>query len=94
MSSQRIRIVRALVIPAGLLLIPWVAMQISNDWNWTPLDFVAAYFLLAAAGFVYVVITRNSRTYQHKIVVGLGVCMLLAFVWVAAATGFEGLFKR
>jgi hypothetical protein len=56
---------------------------------WTLGDFVFAAVLLFGAGLAYVLSTRNMDNAQHRFAVGVVVFFVLAFIWVAAATGFE-----
>lgn len=83
-----------------LLMIPFLAMQFNVEVidpgnptpehvNWSPGDFVFAGLLLFAAGLVYILTTRNMNNGSKRFLVGLAVFFVLAFIWVAAATGFE-----
>lgn len=73
------------VIVALALLIPYFFMPL-----WTVGDFVFAAIALFGSAFAYEVVTRNMGDRNHRITVGVIVFAALAFVWVGAATGFEG----
>lgn len=96
---QKKRIIRALVIPAVLLLIP-LALQLTIGtgvdgvgWNWKAGDFVFAYVLWMLAGLWYVLFTKNAD-YDRRVKIAFITFLVLAFIWVGAATGFEGIFNR
>lgn len=57
------RVVIILIIVAGILLIPLVAMQFTNEVNWTIFDFVVAGILLYASGLM---LEFNSRKIQKR----------------------------
>lgn len=70
-----------------LLLIPAVAMQVSNDVQWGAEDFVAAFLLLALAGVGIEIIVRMARSPVARMV-GIAVVIgALLFIWAALAVG-------
>jgi predicted membrane channel-forming protein YqfA (hemolysin III family) len=81
---------RIIFAAAALLLIPLVAMQLSDDVVWTFSDFVIAAVLLLGAGFAYELFTRKFRSPKQKLVVAAGVFAVLALVWVELAVGLFG----
>jgi nitrate/nitrite transporter NarK len=83
-SSNTLRIVLAV---ATLLLIPLVAMQFSDEVNWTAEDFVVAGVLLLAAGAVFDLIVRKVHTRNRKVVAAGLLAILLFYVWAELAVG-------
>jgi hypothetical protein len=74
---------------ALVLLIPLVAMQLTNDVNWRPNDFVAAGGLIFITGSVFVLAARRVR---HRALLALGVAAALFYLWAELAVGvFTGL---
>ena len=51
MISQNKRLIGILLTVACILLIPFIAMQITHEVNWTTSDFIAAAVLLTGTGF-------------------------------------------
>lgn len=83
-----------------LLLIPLV-IQLTvgtgidgQGWNWKPGDFVFAWVVWFAAGASYQVLASRTTDTNRKIVYGILVFLVLAFVWAGAATNFDGLEER
>ena len=47
----------------AILMIPFVGMQISNDWNWSLFDFIVMGALIFGTGLAYVLIARKGGHY-------------------------------
>lgn len=84
---MRRAIARVSPVTAALLLIPLVAMQITNEVVWNLGDFVVAGGLLFGAGLAYELMTRRSRSGAHRAAVGATVGAGLMLVWASLAVG-------
>jgi hypothetical protein len=74
---------------ALLLLTPLVAMQFTDEVDWTVSDFVFAGGLLLSAGVTYELAARiGNLAYQAGVVVALGAGILI--MWVTGAVGIIG----
>lgn len=73
-----------------LLLIPLIAMQLSNDWDWGVFDFVFIFILLFGMGVIFELVARKADSIAYKAGVGLAVLTALFLVWVNAAVGIIG----
>lgn len=73
-----------------ILLIPLIAMQISSEIKWSPLDFVAAGILLMITGFAFVLVTFNASNKIYRIAVGMALGTALFMVWSNLAVGLIG----
>lgn len=73
-----------------LLLLPFVAMQMTNEVNWTPGDFVFAAILFGSVGLAIEFLVRMSDSAYYRW--GAVVAVFTAFltVWVNAAVGMIG----
>lgn len=76
-------------ITALILLAPAVAMQFTDEVDWTVSDFVFAGGLLVGAGVAYELAARvGDLAYQAGVVVALGAGILT--MWVTGAVGIIG----
>lgn len=83
------RLVIILVSSAFLLLIPLIAMQFTDEVNWTLLDFVVAGLLLFGFGLLIEFVLRKiNKKYRLVIILSLFVVFLL--IWVELAVGLFG----
>ena len=84
------RIAAWAAVVAFILLIPLVAMQFSDEWNWDLFDFVFAGTVLFGAGLTYELIAKKGGTTAYRAAVGLAVATALILIWVNAAVGIIG----
>ncbi len=73
-----------------ILLIPLVAMQYTNEVDWTLSDFIVAGILLSGTGLTYKLITRKSGEIVCRIAVGFALFTGLFLIWVNLAVGIIG----
>ena len=72
---------------ALILLIPLLAMQFTDEVNWTLSDFVIASVLLLSAGFAYQLVTMRLKSGTRKIIIGAFILLVLMYVWAELAVG-------
>jgi hypothetical protein len=78
-------IVRVALVTGVILLIPLVAMQFNEEWDWHPTDFVVIGTLLAGAGLVVELAAKNPHNIRFRIATtAIGV---LALGWGVAGDG-------
>lgn len=79
-----------LLVPALILLVPLVAMQFTDEVNWSLADFAVAWVLLAGAGLTYKLATGGADNlfYRAGAALALGVALLL--IWINLAVGLIG----
>jgi membrane protein YdbS with pleckstrin-like domain len=68
-----------------ILLIPFTAMQFSNEVVWTISDFIIAGVLLFGTGALFVLTARRIRKYRFAI--GILFLTALLYVWAELAVG-------
>lgn len=75
---------------ALVLLLPLVAMQFTDEVNWTVFDFVFATVLLLGVGVPFELAVKKTGDAAYR--AGVGVALLAAFllVWVNGAVGIIG----
>ena len=92
-GNGRIRIPWRIIgwsIPAILMLLPLIAMQFTNEVNWTGSDFVFAAVLFGSVGLTLELIVRKSRSLAYRLGAAIAVVVAFLTVWVNAAVGMIG----
>lgn len=75
---------------AGLLLLPAVAMQFTNEVAWGPGDFVVFGVMLAAACGTFELAARLTGSPSYRAGVGVAVAAGFLLVWINLAVGIIG----
>ena len=75
---------------AGLLLLPWVAMQFTHEVDWDGTDFIVAGAMLLAACGAYELATRMSGNTTYRAAFGIVIVGAFLLVWVNLAVGIIG----
>ena len=76
---------------AGLiLLLPLVAMQFTDEVNWTGSDFVFAAVLMLSVGIPFELTVRMTRNWAHRGGVAAGLAAAFLIVWANGAVGMIG----
>lgn len=70
-----------------ILFVPLVAMQFTDEVNWTLSDFAIAGALLLGAGFAYQLTTMHMKSTKRKAVIGILILLALVLVWADLAVG-------
>jgi hypothetical protein len=78
------------IATACILLLPLVAMQVTDEVRWGPGDFVVAGILLLGTGLLYQVAARQAGTLAYRAAVGVALGTALVLVWVDLAVGLIG----
>jgi ABC-type proline/glycine betaine transport system permease subunit len=73
-----------------LLLIPLVAMQFTNEVNWTLSDFVVAAVLLLGTGLICEFVMRKIKKTNHRIILCGVIMVALLLIWIELAVGLFG----
>ena len=83
-------LLRIVLWPVLLLLVPAVAMQFTAEVTWGPGDFILAWLLLTGAGLGYHFAARSQAHGAAKGAVALAVGAALLLVWANLAVGLIG----
>jgi hypothetical protein len=89
-NMQNKKIIRIALATAILLLIPFVAMQFSDEVNWSGFDFVVAGALLFGSGLAYELVARKGSTNAYRAAVSVAVAAALLLAWVNLTVGIIG----
>lgn len=88
--NQNKRLVIILVTAIGILLIPLIAMNFTNNVNWTLFDFLVMGILLIGTGLILEFILRKIKTVRYRILFVIILFVLLFLIWVELAVGIFG----
>jgi len=88
--TQNKRLSTIFISIAVLLLIPLVAMQFTNEVNWTLLDFSIAGVLLLGTGLVCEFLMRKVKTKEKRIALIIITLAVLLLIWAELAVGIFG----
>jgi len=88
MKNKRLKII--ITAAAILLLIPFIAMQFTEEVNWTLTDFVIGGALLFGTGLVIELVLRNSQKIKYPNTLLVAVIILFLLIWAELAVGIFG----
>jgi len=71
----------------GLLLIPLIAMQFTDQVNWQILDFITAGILLGGAAFFLNWLFGKTQNKATRAALTLLVLLIILFIWAELAVG-------
>ena len=88
--SQNRRLIGIVLIVALLLSVPLIAMQFTNEVNWSPFDFIVAGILLLGTGLLCEFVIRKVNSRNYRIAICGAVLVVLVLVWIEMAVGIFG----
>lgn len=90
MNMQKKRLMVIILVVSFLLLIPFIAMQFTNEVNWSLFDFTAATILLVSGGLLCELVFIKVKKNKHRIILCFALLLLFLLVWVELAVGIFG----
>ncbi|QDW24074.1 hypothetical protein FFJ24_004235 [Pedobacter sp. KBS0701] len=90
LSSGKLRMIIFLSVMACILAIPLVAMQFTNEVNWTLSDFVTAGILLLSTCLTIELVIRNLKTGKLRTITLVVILLALFLIWAELAVGIFG----
>lgn len=88
MKSNRLTLI--LIVATFLLLIPLIAMQFSEEVQWTIADFLVAGVLLYGTGLLCELILRKVKKAKLRIALCIAILIALLLIWAEMAVGVFG----
>jgi peptidoglycan/LPS O-acetylase OafA/YrhL len=88
MKNKRLKIILTAV--TMLLLIPFIAMQFTDEVSWTGFDFLVMGILLLGTGLLCEVVLRKVTKTKDRIVLYLAIVGLFLIIWAELAVGIFG----
>ncbi len=90
MIMRNKNIIRIALATAFILLLPLLAMQITDEVVWDLADFAVAGALLFGTGLTYELVARKMGSIAYRVAVGVALAAALLLVWVNLAVGLIG----
>lgn len=90
MMTENKRLIGIVLAVALLLLVPLLAMQFTDEVQWSTFDFVVAGVLLLGTGLLCELVLRKVKTTRYRIAICAGLLAALLLVWVELAVGLFG----
>jgi len=87
---QNKKTIRIVLATAFILLLPLLAMQITDEVVWDLADFAVAAILLVGTGLMYELVVRKGGNIAYRAAVGVALAAALLLVWMALAVGILG----
>jgi apolipoprotein N-acyltransferase len=75
-----------MLVTLGLLSVPWIAMQATEEVNWQPADFAVMGILLFGCFSLFVVIARKVRA-KYWTAIGIIIAVIFVYLWAELAVG-------
>ena len=75
---------------AFILMLPLVAMQVTDEVGWDAFDFIVAGVLLVGTGLLFQLALRKSGHIAYRAAAGVGLAAALILVWLNLAVGVIG----
>jgi len=89
-TMQNKRLIIVFLVLSFLLLIPLIAMQFTDEVNWTIIDFVIAGGLLFGAGVISEIVLRKINSLNHKVGLLSAILIIVILIWIELAVGIFG----
>ena len=90
MIMQNKRLIGIILTVAILLLIPLIAMQFTDEVNWTLADFVVMGVLLLGTGLTCELVLRKVKKIGQRIALCAVILVALLLIWMELAVGIFG----
>ncbi|BAV06976.1 hypothetical protein SAMN05421788_102395 [Filimonas lacunae] len=90
MTLPNKRLILIMLSVPALLLIPFIAMQLTQEVNWSLFDFLVAGVLLTGAGLLLELVLRKVTTLRYRLMLSAAVFIALLLVWAELAVGVFG----
>ena len=83
-------IIKILPIVGFLLLIPLIAMQLTDEVNWSFFDFIIMGVMLSITGLAIGIIIKKIKNYKYRNIFIAIIIMIFLLIWAELAVGLFG----
>ena len=73
-----------------LLIIPLIAMQLTDEVEWSLFDFIIMGTLLLITGLMGEIIFKKVKKYKHRVALYVVVAIIFLLTWAELAVGIFG----
>ena len=73
-----------------LLIIPLIAMQLTDEVEWSLFDFIIMGTLLLITGLMGEIIFKKVKKYKHRVILYVVVAIIFFLIWAELAVGILG----
>ena len=84
--SQRSAFYVVATVALSILLIPFLAMEFTDEVSWDIADFAVMGFLLFSMGCLFVIISRRTQR-RHRILIVVMLAIVFFYIWAELAVG-------
>ncbi len=88
MKNQRLFIILAAI--TVVLLIPFIAMQFTNEVDWSLYDFIIMGVLLYGTGLLCELVMRKVKSVRNRILICAALVFAFLLIWAELAVGVFG----
>lgn len=88
MKNKRLLIIIGIIV--GILMIPLIGMQFSDEVNWTSSDFVIMGIMLLSTGLACEFILRKVSSTRNRVITCGIILFVFLLVWAELAVGVFG----
>lgn len=89
-AGKNRRFIGILIVIGILLLIPLIAMQFTDEVNWTGSDFAVMGVLLLGTGLLFELVMRKVTKSNSRIILLIAIIAIFLLVWAELAVGIFG----
>ena len=82
--------IRILYIMGIILLIPFIAMQLTNEVNWSLFDFIIMGAMLTITGLLGEIIFKKVKIVKYRVALYVVVAIIFLLTWAELAVGIFG----
>ena len=73
-----------------LLIIPLIAIQLTDEVEWSLFDFIIMGTLLLIIGLMGEIISKKVKKYKHRVILYVVVAITFLLIWAELAVGIFG----
>jgi uncharacterized membrane protein YfcA len=73
-----------------LLIIPLIAMQLTDEVEWSLFDFIIMGTLLLITGLMGEIISKKVKKYKHRVILYIVVIIIFFLIWAELSVGIFG----